>query len=55
MIGNNLVTDIVAAQNAGLRAIWVNRSGATPEAGILPDWEISSLCQLESILNSATV
>jgi putative hydrolase of the HAD superfamily len=55
MIGNNLIADIQAAQNAGLRAIWVNRSGAAPEASIIPDWEISRLTQLESILNSLMV
>jgi putative hydrolase of the HAD superfamily len=55
MIGNNLITDIRAAQNAGLRAIWVNRSGVAPESGIIADWEISRLTQLESILNSRMV
>jgi putative hydrolase of the HAD superfamily len=52
MIGNNLITDVQAAQHAGLRAIWVNRSGAASEASIIPDWEIAQLTQLESILNS---
>jgi putative hydrolase of the HAD superfamily len=51
MIGNNLVTDIQAAQQAGLRTIWVHRSGTAPESGIVPDWEISHLNQLDSIMD----
>jgi putative hydrolase of the HAD superfamily len=52
MIGNNLITDIQAAQNVGMRAVWINRSSAECESGVIPDWEISQLPQLESILNS---
>lgn len=55
MIGNNLITDIHAAQHAGLLAIWVNRADTAPESGIIPDWEIASLHQLESILDSLMV
>ena len=43
MIGDRLVTDIQNAQNVGMRAVWINRSGKAANAIIKPDWEISSL------------
>ena len=54
MIGNNLATDIEGAQNAGMRAVWVNRSKLIRDAAIVPDWEISSLMELQPILGFAT-
>jgi putative hydrolase of the HAD superfamily len=50
MIGNSLSTDIAGAQEAGLRAVWINRTGKTRENSVAPDWEISSLNELASIL-----
>jgi putative hydrolase of the HAD superfamily len=55
MVGNNLTTDIQGAQNAGIRAVWVNRSKTIRDAAIVPDWEISSLMELPSILAAATI
>jgi putative hydrolase of the HAD superfamily len=55
MIGNNLTTDIQGAQNAGMRAVWVNRSKTIRDAAIVPDWEISSLMELPSILAATTI
>lgn len=52
MIGNNLQSDIEGAQHAGMRAIWVNRSGERVENGVVPDWEISTLQELDAILES---
>jgi putative hydrolase of the HAD superfamily len=50
MIGNNPATDVRGAQQAGMRAVWLNRSG--DEVDILPDWEISRLDELPQILDS---
>ena len=50
MIGNSLTTDIQAAHQAGLRAVWVNRSGKSRDNSVKPDWEIASLDMLINIL-----
>jgi putative hydrolase of the HAD superfamily len=52
MIGNSLTSDVGGAQSAGMRAVWVNRSGKTRDNSIVPDWEISSLDELIPILNN---
>jgi putative hydrolase of the HAD superfamily len=52
MIGNSLASDIQGAQDAGMQAVWINRSGPVPQAGITPDWEISTLDELNTILLS---
>ena len=54
MIGNNLATDIQGAQNAGMQAVWLNRSNSIRDAAIVPDWEISSLMELLPILGFPT-
>ncbi|SFB92596.1 putative hydrolase of the HAD superfamily [Bacillus sp. OV322] len=51
MVGDNLMTDILGANRAGVKAVWVNRSGK--ERGeASPDYEISHLEELHSILES---
>ena len=50
MIGDSIIKDVQGAQRAGLRAVWVNRLGKVRDAGIIPDWEISTLDELASIL-----
>lgn len=54
MIGDSLTTDVQGAQQAGMRAVWVNRSGKARRDGIVPDWEISSLEELSPILLTVT-
>jgi putative hydrolase of the HAD superfamily len=54
MVGDRLTTDVKGAQDAGLRAVWINRSGRVPENGIVPDWEISTLDELISITKTLT-
>jgi putative hydrolase of the HAD superfamily len=54
MVGDRLTTDVQGAQSAGLRAVWVNRSGSVLHDGIVPDWEISTLDELVSLLKAAT-
>jgi len=50
MIGNSLHSDIQGAQQAGLRAVWVNRAGALREDGIVPDWEVPDLSELTHLM-----
>ncbi len=50
MVGNSLARDIVGAQQAGIKAIWINRSEADLREGITPDAQITSLTQLHDIL-----
>jgi putative hydrolase of the HAD superfamily len=50
MIGNSLSTDIAGAQAAGLRTVWINRTGKPHADSVAPDWEIASLSELTSIL-----
>jgi putative hydrolase of the HAD superfamily len=50
MIGDRLSTDVQGAHNAGIRAVWVNRSAESNDGSIAPEWEISILRQLVPIL-----
>jgi HAD superfamily hydrolase (TIGR01509 family) len=47
-VGDDLRLDVEAAQNAGLRAVWLNRTGSTAHlaAGIVPDAICASLEEL---------
>ncbi|MFC4338059.1 HAD family hydrolase [Salininema proteolyticum] len=51
-IGDNLVEDVAAAQAAGMRAVWLNRDGATADADVRPDAEISSLDGIAEALDA---
>lgn len=50
MVGDSLRRDVVGAQQAGLRAIWVNRAGADPRDDVRPDAQIADLSQLRAVL-----
>jgi putative hydrolase of the HAD superfamily len=50
MIGDRLATDIQGALGAGMRAVWVNRSGKERTGPVTPDWEIFGLEELSRIL-----
>lgn len=50
MIGDSLTRDILGAQQAGLKGIWMNRSGSDSTNQITPDAHITSLSQLHEIL-----
>jgi len=50
MIGNSLSSDIKGAQAARIKAVWLNRSAKERDDKIVPDWEISGLGELSSIL-----
>ena len=50
MIGNALDSDIIGAQKVGIKTIWLNRNKENNESEIKPDYEISSLNELEILL-----
>lgn len=50
MVGDSLNRDIIGAQQAGLRGIWINRSGVDCDEDVTPDAQISSLSELGDVL-----
>lgn len=52
MVGDKLTTDIKGGNAAGLTTVWINRSDRTKDPDIVPDFEVRSLTELHSILNS---
>ena len=49
-VGDTADHDVVAAQEAGLRAVWLNRAGHPRPAGLRPDAEIRSLDELPAVV-----
>lgn len=49
-VGDSLETDVDGAKRAGVAAIWLNRKGKRNNTGVEPDYEITSLTELLSIL-----
>ena len=50
MVGDSLTSDIRGGQNAGIATCWVNPRGLPRREDIIPDYELSSLAQLEDLL-----
>ncbi|MSQ11535.1 MAG: HAD family hydrolase [Dehalococcoidia bacterium] len=51
-VGDSPLDDVLGAQNAGMRAVWLNRQGAVLDTGLhRPDAEIRSLTELSALLN----
>lgn len=50
MVGDSLRRDVQGAQQAGLRAFWLNRTGAKRELDVVPDAEMTSLSELPALL-----
>ena len=50
MVGDSLTRDILGAQRAGIKGIWLNRSGSDPANQVTPDIQITSLGQLDNWL-----
>jgi len=50
MVGNSLGSDVAGAQRAGLKGVWLNRSGRDCDDEIEPDAKITSLSELKDIL-----
>ena len=51
-VGDSLETDVEGAQSIGVRAVWLNRDGASNDSGIEPDHEIKSLTELSAVLGT---
>lgn len=49
-VGDSLENDVAGANAAGMRSVWLNRSGSKNKSGIIPDYEVSSLCELPRIV-----
>lgn len=51
-VGDSLEHDVAGARRAGMKAIWLNRVGASNQSEITPDAEIRSLFELGAVLDS---
>ncbi|MCP3741033.1 HAD family hydrolase [Rossellomorea sp. BNER] len=49
MIGDNLMTDILGANRAGIKSVWINRNNQKYDQ-VIPNYEINSLEELHRIL-----
>ncbi len=49
-VGDSLTSDVEGARNAGIKCVWLNRSGVANSLGTMADLEIHSLRELLSIL-----
>ncbi|MDG4794288.1 HAD family hydrolase [Micromonospora sp. WMMD1082] len=49
-VGDNPAYDVVGAQRAGLRAVWLDRRGERLPAGVVPDATVSTLAELPAAL-----
>ncbi|MDN4604097.1 HAD family hydrolase [Paenibacillus sp. F6_3S_P_1C] len=49
-IGDSLVSDVQGAQNAGIKAVWLNRKGKSKPKQITPDYECKDLADVLHIL-----
>lgn len=50
MVGDNLLTDILGANRAGIKSVWVNREHKAAHDSIFPDFEIRHLQELIPLL-----
>ena len=50
MIGDSLTRDILGAQHAGLKGIWINRLGDEADSPVVPDAQITNLYQIRGLL-----
>ncbi len=55
MVGNSLDSDIIGANEAGIKTVWLNRKKQENQSNINPDYEISSISELEFILNDLVI
>lgn len=52
MVGNSLKSDIAGAQQAGIKAIWLNRDKKDNDNSVKPDYEITNLSKLQVALHN---
>ncbi len=50
MVGDSLMRDVAGAHAAGMRAVWVNRTGKARVHGPAPDYEVADLTGLLELL-----
>lgn len=51
MVGDNLNTDILGSSRTGIKNVWINRHGKDRNGEVVPDYEISHLSELFTILD----
>lgn len=54
MVGDSLDRDILGAQRAGIKGIWLNRSGSKPTDEVTSDVQITSLSEMPKLLLALT-
>ena len=52
IVGDSLTSDIRGGKNVGIATCWVNPDHAPGKEGIVPDYEIEALPQLEALLET---
>jgi putative hydrolase of the HAD superfamily len=52
MVGDKLTTDILGANGVGMPSVWINRHAVQRTDEIIPRYEISSLRELQAIIDS---
>lgn len=52
IVGDSLTSDILGGKNAGIATCWVNPKGVPGRRDIVPDHEIGSLAELETLLKN---
>ena len=52
IVGDSLTSDILGGKNAGIATCWVNLHGKKAPEDIQPDYEISSIAELEALLRN---
>lgn len=50
IVGDSLTSDVLGGINAGIHTVYYNPREKTNDTGILPEYEIRSLCELTEIL-----
>lgn len=55
IVGDSLTSDIQGGINAGMTTVWVNPLHKVHPSHIVPDYEIESLSQLETLLKSIVI
>ena len=51
-VGDSLRNDVMGANEAGARSVWLNRDGLANDAGITADYEIGTLAELPGIVGT---
>jgi len=51
MVGDKLTTDILGANTVGMTSVWINRRGMVADGEIKPVYEITSLRELQQVID----